>query len=158
MSQIILGQTNDVPKGVLLEQNKLILKKGKIFEETITVKLLDRVTTNLHVVSEESTQAKIIIDIEDYQATNSSYKIHLDVHQNSNLKFLFIANIHNAPSEIEFTSQSLNDSNVEFIGGFVSDKVNVKLHLDLHGKGANLKVRTIAVSSKDHEQNLDVKM
>src|SRR5690606_244478 len=45
-----------------------------------------------------------------------------------------------------------------FIGGFVSNILDAKLHLDLNGKGANLKVRTITVSSLNNDQSIDVHM
>ncbi|MBN3491150.1 SufD family Fe-S cluster assembly protein [Acholeplasma equirhinis] len=158
MSQILLGKDQTLPNGLSFDGNTLVFAKRKVFEDTVTIKLIERTVTNLNVVVEESTQVKLILDIEDHLTEPSNYQINLETKENSNVKFLFIADIHNAHSDVSFMSKTLSDSNLEFVGGFISDKVDVKLHLDLNGKGANLKLRTIAVSSLNHEQNLDVRM
>src|SRR5690606_18890878 len=123
MSQILLGNNASLPNGITFDGKTLTVAKRQVFEDTVTIKLVDRVISDLLIKIEESTQIKFILDIEDLSTEPSNYTINLEAKPNSNVKFLFIANIHNHKSELYFNSKSYEDSNLEFIGGFVSDQV-----------------------------------
>lgn len=150
--------TQSAPKGVALEHNKITILKKAVLNETLTIKLLNRAVSLLSIVVEESAIAKIILDIEDENIEPYTYQINLETKDNSNVKFLLITDIQSKDANFNFNSQSLKDSNMEFIGGFVSNILNSKVYLDLSGRGANLKVRTITVSAEDNIQSLDVHM
>src|SRR5690606_10722808 len=94
---------------------------------------------------------------QDALKTEANYNIVLNTFNNTNVKFLFIADVAHE-GVLNFKGNAYNDSNIEFIGSFISNKLTAKVHLDLLGRGANLKVRTITVSALNNNQVLDVHM
>src|SRR5690554_2421621 len=158
----IINLTNvdnqSLPSGVAFSDNTLKLLKKSIFTDTLTIKLSERQLTNLNIVVEQSVEAKLILELIDNDQTDVVYDVFLELKENTNIKFLLITEVQSKNAVLNFKSSSLADSNMEFIGGFINNVMDAKLYLDLNGKGANLKVRTIAVSSKDHNQKLDIHM
>ena len=94
----------------------------------------------------------------DTDQSDVQYDVFLDLKENSQVKFLLLTEVESKNAVLNFKSSSLADSHMEFIGGFINNVMDAKLFLDLNGKGANLKVRTITVSSTDHQQKLDIHM
>ncbi|WP_025725428.1 SufD family Fe-S cluster assembly protein [Acholeplasma granularum] len=147
-----------LPAGVTYNDGTLKLLKKHLFNDTLTIQLTNRQLTNLKVIVDQSVNAKIILELKDDNYEDVIYDIFLETKENSQVKFLLLTELKSKHAKLNFKSSSLNDSNMEFIAGFISNVMDAKLYLDLNGKGANLKVRTIAVSSKDHVQSLDVHM
>src|SRR5690554_4060075 len=147
-----------LPAGVTYNDGTLKLLKKHLFNDTLTIQLTNRQLTNLKVIVDQSVNAKIILELKDDNYEDVIYDIFLETKENSQVKFLLLTELKSKHAKLNFKSSSLNDSNMEFIAGFISNVMDAKLYLDLNGKGANLKVRTIAVSSKDHNQKLDIHM
>lgn len=147
-----------LPNGVTYSDNTLKLLKKSLFKDTITIKLRQRKVTNLNIVIEQSVEAKIILELIDTDQSDVQYDVFLDLKENSQVKFLLLTEVESKNAVLNFKSSSLADSHMEFIGGFINNVMDAKLFLDLNGKGANLKVRTITVSSTDHQQKLDIHM
>jgi len=147
-----------LPSGVTFSDNTLKLLKKSIFDETITLKLSQRQLTNLNIIVEQSVEAKLILELIDMDASDVTYDVFLELKENTNVKFLLLSEVQSNNAILNFKSSSLADSNMEFVAGFINNVMDAKLFLDLNGKGASLRVRTITVSSKDHEQKLDIHM
>ncbi|MBG0762938.1 SufD family Fe-S cluster assembly protein [Acholeplasma laidlawii] len=160
MSIIQLTNVNNqsLPSGVTFSDNTLKLLKKSVFKDTLTIKLNHRELTRLNIVVEPSVEAKLILELNDTDSSDVTYDIDMKLMENSQVKFLLISEVQSNNAKLNFKSSSLADSNMEFIGGFVNNVMDAKLFLDLDGKGANLRVRTITVSSTDHSQKLDIHM
>ncbi|WIF88253.1 SufD family Fe-S cluster assembly protein [Acholeplasma laidlawii] len=160
MSIIQLTNVNNqsLPSGVTFSDNTLKLLKKSVFKDTLTIKLNHRELTTLNIVVEPSVEAKLILELNDTDSSDVTYDIDMKLMENSQVKFLLISEVQSNNAKLNFKSSSLADSNMEFIGGFVNNVMDAKLFLDLDGKGANLRVRTITVSSTDHIQKLDIHM
>lgn len=144
------------PKDFYIKDNTIFLNKNANILETITIKLNNQITPNLNIEILESANVKIILDIEDTLDKEIEYNVNLITHNNSQVKFLLVASVHNSFKTINFNSKSYNDSGLLFFGSLVSDKIDANFNLDLNGKGASVLVNTITVSAEDHVQNLDV--
>jgi len=147
-----------LPSGVTFHDNTLKLLKKSIFKDTLTFKLSNRALTKLNIIVEESVEAKIILELTDQDLSDVTYDVFLELKDNAQVKFLLLTEVQSKNAILNFKSSSLRDSNMEFIGGFINNVMDAKLYLDLNGKGASLKVRTITVSSTDHSQKLDIHM
>jgi len=147
-----------LPIGLLIEDQTLTLSKKYKQSDAITLKLSQRNQTKFNLVVEESVEAKVIIELIDNDTSDVTYDLNLDLKANSQVKFLILTEIQSKNASLKLTSMSQADSNLEFIGGFINDVMDARLNFDLVGKGAGAKVRTITVSSKDHEQKLDIHM
>lgn len=147
-----------LPSGVTFHDNTLKLLKKSRFQDTLTFKLQNRALTNLNIIVEESVEAKIILELTDQDLSDVTYDVFLELKDNAQVKFLLLTEVQSKNAIFNFKSSSLRDSNMEFIGGFINNVMDAKLYLDLNGKGASLKVRTITVSSTDHSQKLDIHM
>lgn len=147
-----------LPIGLLIEDQKLTLSKKYKQSDAITLKLSQRNQTKFNLVVEESVEAKVIIELIDNDTSDVTYDLNLDLKANSQVKFLILTEIQSKNASFKLTSTSQADSNLEFIGGFINDVMDARLNFDLVGKGSGAKVRTITVSSKDHEQKLDIHM
>src|SRR5690606_41764872 len=104
---------------------------------------------SLHIVFDNFSEAKVILEIIDDLDTAANYQVSLENKAGSHVKFLLITEIKSKASFLDFKSSSLNDSKMEFIGGFINDDLNAKLFLDLNGQCASLRLRIIAVYYKE---------
>ena len=147
-----------LPSGITFTDNTLKLLKKSIFNDTITIKLNQRQLTKLNIVIEQSVAAKLILELIDNDSSDVEYNVFLDLKENTQVKFLLITEVQSKNAVLNFRSSSLADSSMEFIGGFINNVMDAKLFLDLNAKGSNVRVRTITVSSTDHNQKLDIHM
>lgn len=157
MNQIVVNQKTSNIDGVKIDASTITVLKNTVLDDTLTIKLIDRSTENLTINVENNAIVKIIFEIQDALKTEANYNIVLNTFNNTNVKFLFIADVAHE-GVLNFKGNAYNDSNIEFIGSFISNKLTAKVHLDLLGRGANLKVRTITVSALNNNQVLDVHM
>ncbi len=162
MSMIHFSKNKEIhqplPNGVTISGDTVTITKNTKLEDTLTIKVHNERVESLHIVFDNFSEAKVILEIIDSLESPANYQVSLENKTGSHVKFLLITEIKSKSSILDFKSSSLNDSEMEFIGGFINDDLNAKLFLDLNGQGASLRVRTIAVSSKDHQQSLDVHM
>lgn len=159
MSELLINRqqliSSQIPSSIEYTYPNLTIKKKSILEETLTIALDGAGLYHLNI--EDQVEAKIIIDIQD-EKENGTFDIDVSIGKASNIKLLVISNIKAKSSKLNIKTSSSKDAALNFMAGFVSDDVDAKLHLNLMGSGASLKVRTIAVSSDRHVQNLDVQM
>lgn len=150
--------TGDLPKGISVNHNELTVLKNHVIPETIKISIQEKDSNPFKVTIGENAQVKIIFEVTEKENVEREYFIELNTKPSSNVKFLLISNIQSSKGTLHFSSNHYQDSNTEFIGGFISHVLNAKLDMKLVGRGANLKVRTIAVSATTNDQTLDVHM
>ncbi len=151
-------EVNNLPNNIDLTSNLLTIPKNQVITETIKIAIYDKDTKPFQISVGENAQVKFILEINDQENNQPDYKIDFETKDGANVKFLLIGNIQSTDAKLHLSGKIGKDSNVEFIGGFISHIIDAKLYFDLIGRGANLKVRTIAVSATTNEQTLDIRM
>ncbi|HEY8406088.1 MAG TPA: SufD family Fe-S cluster assembly protein [Acholeplasma sp.] len=148
----------DLPKAVSVNHSELTVLKNQVVPETIKIAIQEKDSKPFKITVGENAQAKIIFEISETEDVEREYFVELDTKASSHVKFLLVSNIQSSHATLHFSSNHHQDSTTEFIGGFISHVLNAKLDMKLVGRGANLKVRTIAVSATTNDQTLDVHM
>jgi len=147
---------SDLPKGLTYVDQSLIIARNQIFQEPIKITIEDDNNESLYIVVEENANIKIILEIASRDLTKNNYKLNLVAHQNAQVKYLLVTELSSKDALVEHYFTVERDAKLDLIGGFVSDILNAKMHVDLVGPGAEVKLRAIAVSSDNNQQNIDV--
>ncbi|PKK96291.1 MAG: Fe-S cluster assembly protein SufD, partial [Tenericutes bacterium HGW-Tenericutes-3] len=84
------------------------------------------------------------------------YKFSLLAKANSQVKYLLVSELESKKALLEHYFTAERDAKLNLIGGFVSDVIDAKMHVDLIGDGAEVKMRAVAISSDHNVQNIDV--
>ncbi len=149
---------NTLPKNFTFKDHTLTIPKNTQLEEPIRVSLIEDNHDAFNIVVGKNSQIKVILEVSDKQLEQNNYDLNLIAEDNSNIKYLLVSDIQSTKAVLNHTTKAHKDSNMEFIGGFVSNVLVSHLQFDLIGEGSNVKVRTLAVSSDNHSQTLDIHM
>jgi Fe-S cluster assembly protein SufD len=145
-----------LPKDFIYENQKLIIPKNIQYQEPIKITIQDDNNESLEIVVSENTGIKIILELSSKEVTPNNYKFNLIAKQNSQVKYLLVSELASKKALVEHYFTAERDAKLELIGGFVSDVIDAKMHVDLIGEGAEVKMRVVAVSSDDNKQTIDV--
>ncbi|HBG32706.1 MAG TPA: hypothetical protein DEG42_01825 [Acholeplasmataceae bacterium] len=145
-----------LPKDFIYENQKLIIPKNIQYQEPIKITIQDDNNESLEIVVSENTGIKIILELSSKEVTPNNYKLNLIAKQNSQVKYLLVSELASKKALVEHYFTAERDAKLELIGGFVSDVIDAKMHVDLIGEGAEVKMRVVAVSSDDNKQTIDV--
>ncbi len=145
-----------LPEGFVFEKQSLIIPKNQIIDEPIKVTIEDDNNESLNIIVSENSSIKIILEIASRDLTKNNYKLNLVAKQNSQVKYLLVAELNSKDALLEHYFTVERDAKMDLVGGFVSDVINAKMHVDLVGQGAEVKMRAVAVSSDQNIQNIDV--
>lgn len=145
-----------LPEGFVFEKQSLIIPKNQIIDEPIKVTIEDDNNESLNIIVSENSSIKIILEIASRDLTKNNYKLNLVAKQNSQVKYLLVAELNSKDALLEHYFTAERDAKMDLVGGFVSDVINAKMHVDLVGQGAEVKMRAVAVSSDQNIQNIDV--
>ena len=145
-----------LPKDFTYKNQTLTIPKNIHYQDPIKITIEDEYSDAFEIVVSENTSIKIILEVMSDQITDNNYHIKLHAKSNSQIKYLLISELssHNANLEHKFIVE--RDAKLDLIGGFVSNIIVAKMNVELVGEGAEVKLRAIAVSSDDHQQNIDV--
>ncbi len=159
MNEIIIKDhkvKSKLPKGFLFDNQTLTIPKNEVIQDPIKITLQDDNNESLKIVVEENASVKLILEIASNDVAKNTYKLNLEAKQNAQVKYLLVAELEskNALLDHYFTAQK--DAKLDLVGGFVSNIIDAKMHVDLMGQGAEVKMRAVAVSSDEHSQNIDV--
>jgi len=147
---------NTLPKNFEFNQNELIIPKNIQFQEPIKITIESDHMESFKIVVSESTSIKIILEIRHVSKDEHIYNIDLIAKNNSHVKYLLVGEIESSKSTINHKFTAHRDAKLEIIGGFVSNVLDARMHVDLVEEGAEVKMRAVAVSSDDNFQNIDV--
>lgn len=159
MNQIIIKDhdiKSELPKGFIFDNQSLYIPKNQVFQDPIKITLEDDNNESLNIVVEENTSVKIILEIANSDVEKNNYKLNLTANQNAQVKYLLVAELESNDALLEHYFTAKRDAKLDLIGGFVSNVINAKMHVDLVEQGAEVKMRAVAVSSDEHKQNIDV--
>jgi len=145
-----------LPKDFIYENQKLIVPKNIHYQDPIKITIQDDNNESLEIVVSENTSIKIILELSSKETTPNNYKFNLVAKQNAQVKYLLVSELASKKALVEHYFTAERDAKLELIGGFVSDVIDAKMHVDLTGEGAEVKMRVVAVSSDDNKQTVDV--
>lgn len=147
---------NKLPKDFLFEDQKLIIPKNIHYENPIKITIEDDNNESLEIVVSENTSIKIILELVSQETTPNQYKFLLTAKQNAQVKYLLVSELSSKKALVEHYFTAARDAKLDLVGGFVSDVLDAKMHVELKGEGAEVKMRAVAVSSDENRQNIDV--
>ncbi len=145
-----------LPKDFIYENQKLVIPKNIHYSDPIKVTIQDDNNESLEIVVSENTGIKIILELQSEDVVDQTYKLNLIAKQNAQVKYLLVSELASTNAVVEHYFKAERDAKLDLIGGFVSNILEAKMHVDLIGEGAEVKMRAVAVSSDDHHQNIDV--
>lgn len=145
-----------LPKDFVFEDQKLIIPKNIHYENPVKITIEDDNNESLEIIVSENTSIKIILELASQETTPHQYKLMLTAKQNSQVKYLLVSELASKKALVEHYFTAARDAKLDLIGGFVSDIIDAKMHVDLKGEGAEVKMRAVAVSSDENKQNIDV--
>jgi Fe-S cluster assembly protein SufD len=147
-----------LPSNFIFNQTELIIPKNIQYQDPIKVTIEIDLLDAFNIIVSESTSIKIILEIRNVQLDEHIYNLSLTAKANSQVKYLLVSEIESNKSVINHQFTAHKDSKLELITGLVSNVLDAKMHIDLVGEGADVKMRAVAVSSDDNIQNVDVFM
>jgi len=148
--------TSNIPNGFVFENQKLIIPKNNHYPDPIKITIEDDNNEDLTIVVSENTSIKIILEIASEDLNENTYKLNLIAKDNSQVKYLLVSELKSNKALLEHYFTAHRDAKLDLIGGFVSNIIEAKMHVDLVGEGAEVNMRAVAVSSDEHKQSIDV--
>lgn len=161
MPEIILKDhviTGELPKGITYQEPKLIVDKNLVFKEPIKITLADDNNETLEVVVGKSSEIKIILEIRNTSVEPNTYNLKLTAEENAKVIYLLVADLKSNKGLIHHFFEAKRDSQLELMGGFVSNILDARMQARLLGEGSNVHMRAVAVSSFGNKQNIDIEL
>jgi len=159
MNEIIIKDhkvKSKLPKGFTFDEQTLTIPKNEVIQDPIKITLQDDNNESLKIVVEENASVKLILEVASSDITKNTYKLNLEAKQNAQVKYLLVAELESKDALLDHYFTAHRDAKLDLVGGFLSNVLNSKMHVDLVGQGAEVKMRAVAVSSDDHNQKIDV--
>lgn len=148
--------TSALPKGFIYEDQKLIIPKNTQYQNPIKITIEDDNNENLTIIVSENTSIKIILEVVSSDLLENTYKLNLIAKENSHVKYLLVSELKSKKALLDHYFTAERSASLDLVGGFVSDVLNAKMHVDLVGEGAEVNLRAVAVSSDENDQTVDV--
>lgn len=145
-----------LPKDFVYDNYTLTIPKNITFQDPIKITILDDHNESLKIVVSENTSIKIILEVHNDTLDASAYHFDLLAKKNSHVKYLLVSELKSKKGLVEHYFTAERDAKLDLLGGFVSDVLDAKMHVDLIGEGSEVKMRAVAVSSDENKQNIDV--
>ena len=146
---------SSLSKDFVLTQNELIIPQKIHYQEPIKIIIQSDQLDDFQIVVSKETTIKIILEILNESNLEHTYNLHLNLQDNTNVKYLLVSETQSKKTTIFHQFSVHRDAKLELIGGFVSHVLDTKMHVDLLKDGAEVKMRTVAVSSDDNHQIID---
>lgn len=148
--------TNTLPKDFTYLNHILTIPKNIHYQDPIKITLEDDNNEHLNIVVSENSSVKIILEVASKETTDHFYNLTLTAKPNAQVKYLLVSELASKNAVLNHHFYGERDSKLDIIGGFISDILQAKMSVDLKGEGSEVKMRAVAVSSDDHQQNVDV--
>ncbi|MDY0075557.1 MAG: SufD family Fe-S cluster assembly protein [Acholeplasmataceae bacterium] len=145
-----------LPKDFQYVNHQLIIPKNTHYEDPIKVTIQDDNNETLEIIVSENTSIKIILELASIETLPQSYRLTLTAKQNAQVKYLLVSELASKAGLVEHYFTADRDAKLNLLGGFVSDVLDAKMHVELKGQGAEVKMRAVAVASDENKQNIDV--
>jgi Fe-S cluster assembly protein SufD len=138
------------------DNHSLIIDKKSNINEPVEIKLTPN--QKFDIVVSNDAQLSLIIHIEDDQLSALNYEFSLKTLPYSQVKLVILSNLKSEDAQLRGQIDVQTNSHLNVIGSFLSNQLDAKLWINLNGEGAEAKMNAIAVSSAQHNQNIDVHM
>lgn len=147
---------NTISDKITIEDKTLKIPNNTIIKDPINIKLIkdNNEELNFHIGS--GSEVTILLEITDESKNKANYNINLTAGDNSNVKYLLIASLNSEDGLLEHDFNILKDANVKVLAGLVGNVLTTKLIANLIGEGGTVDVKSVAVSSDNHDQTVDV--
>ncbi|MBU1141424.1 MAG: SufD family Fe-S cluster assembly protein [Firmicutes bacterium] len=147
---------SSLPKDFIYNNHQLTIPKNIQYQDPIMIAIEDDSNELFEIIVSENTSIKIILELANKNQNANHYKFGLIAKPNSQVKYLLVSELESKKAIVEHYFTAERDAKLNLIGGFVSNIIHAKMHVDLVGEGAEVKMRAIAISSDDNIQNIDV--
>lgn len=155
MPQIISEiQNKKLPLGVVYDGKTLKIDKNRQIVEPLVFSL--KRFEHLKIEVDKSSEVKIIIEINNNLMENLEYNLDLILKENSHVSYLLVTELLSEDVVINQNFIIENNANLNFMAGFLNNKVKAKLNSRLTGIGSNVNMRSVAISSTNNDQEIDV--
>jgi len=145
-----------LPKDFTYQNDTLTIPKHIHYQDPIKITLEDDNNEELKIIVSEGTSIKIILEVSGKDESENNYKISLTAKPNSQVKYLLVSELSSKKALLDHVFVAERDAKLNLIGGFISDVLHAKMDVELIGEGSEVKMRTVAVSSDDNHQIIDV--
>lgn len=149
---------NTISDKVKFIDNKLVIPKNTVIEEPINIKLIKDNNETLDFIVEENSDVTIILEVLDDSKNKDDYNINFTAGANSHVKYLLIAALESEEALLAHEFNVMRDANLLILAGLVSNVLTAKLNVNLEGEGSVVNIKSVAVSSDSHDQQIDVYM
>ena len=147
---------NQLSSQFTYENHVLTTPKNIQYQEPIKINIDKELVEEFKIIVSENTSIKIILEILNKENDAHNYSLNLIGKRNSHTKYLLVSEIESKGAVINHLFEAGRDAKLDLVGGFVSNVLDAKMHIDLNAEGAEVKVRAVAVSSDENIQNIDV--
>lgn len=161
MHQIVIKNHNindSLPLGITFEDQKLIIPNNTVSVDPIKITIKDDNNESLEIVVGQSSDVTIILEIASEELEKNTYDLNLVAKQNSRVKYLLVCDLASKDAQLHHYFTAERDSNLDLIGGFVSNVINAKMNAKLIGEGSNVSIRAVAISSTNNNQTIDIEL
>lgn len=153
---IVNNEKRKFPSGIIYQDKKIIIQKNKQFIEPLILRLNS--SEHLFIEVEESSEIKIIIELNNELTTKQEYDLDLILNPNSNVTFLLISELSSEDLIINQNFIIKDDANLKFMSGFLNNKLKAKVNSRLVGLGSSVEIRAVCISAVDNNQSLDIEI
>jgi len=161
MHQIVIKNHNindSLPLGITFEDQKLIIPNNTVSVDPIKITIKDDNNESLEIVVGQSSDVTIILEIASEELEKNTYDLNLVAKQNSRVKYLLVCDLASKDAQLHHYFTAERDSNLDLIGGFISNVINAKMNAKLIGEGSNVSIRAVAISSTNNNQTIDIEL
>lgn len=147
---------NTISNDITIKDNTLTIPSNTQFSEPIHVKLLKDKTQDLNFEVGKNSDVTVVLEVVDETLDKVTYDINFTAGENSHIKYLLISSLKSKEGLLNHNFNVKANANVEVLAGLVSNILTAKLNANLIGEGGEIVVKSVAVSSDDHDQTIDV--
>lgn len=148
--------TTKIPNGFTFINQTLTIPANNQYQDPIKITIEDDNNEALTIVVSKNTSIKIILEVASRDVLENTYKLNLIAKENSKVKYLLVSELESNKALLEHYFTAERFASLNLIGGFVSNVIHAKMHVDLVGEGAEVNLRAVAVSSDENNQTIDV--
>lgn len=149
---------NTISDQIKLVNKQLIIPESTVIKEPINITLIKDNNEELDFIVGKNSDISILLEVADDSKDKSDYKINFTAKENSNVKYLLIAAIESSEALLNHVFNVEKYANLHILAGLVSNVLTAKLDVRVNGEGASVNINSIAVSSDEHSQAIDVYM
>lgn len=147
---------NTLKDQVFFKNHTLTIKDKVVLDEPLKINLEDDNNESLKIVVGKSSEVKIILEVRSQELSKNRYHLHLDIHDNAHANYLLVSELLSKDAVLNHQFDVSKDATLNLIGALVSNVLTSHLKIDLNGDNATANVKSVAVSSDQHHQVIDV--